>query len=105
MPAVIGLMIEASAVGAWIHVPLIAVVCSVTSHFAVFAIQFLWLLVHLLLVKLCVLKLRCDMVEEGLIFAFVIFCLSAVDNISHISVVPKSSSVFSFHFDNANELL
>jgi hypothetical protein len=38
VPAVLGLVVESSAVGAGIFVPLVAVICEVALHLAVFAI-------------------------------------------------------------------
>jgi len=38
MPAVLGFMVESSAMRAWIFVPLVTVVCEVSSRLAVFAI-------------------------------------------------------------------
>ncbi len=50
VPAVLSFMVELSAVGARVFIPLVAVICSVLSRLAMFAIQFLGLFVRLLLV-------------------------------------------------------
>ena len=45
VPAVLGLVVESSTVGAGIFIPLVAVVCEVASRLAMFAIQLLGLFV------------------------------------------------------------
>ena len=49
MLAVLGLMVESSAVGEGIFIPLVAVLCDVALHFAPLAVELLQLLILIFL--------------------------------------------------------
>ncbi|SRR5216683_3745805 len=104
MPAVLGFMVESPAMGAGIFIPLVAIFCNVSLHLAMFAVRLRFLIHLLTIICLYVFELLSDMIEKQWL-ALVGSPLGAVGYVRCAGTSGTFQALFSFSFNNADELL